>query len=64
MGLLFLKKSNYTLAPYLQNIQGTYTTNYQAMYAALLVSLIPILIFYLVFNKIFLRAQLSGAIKE
>jgi len=63
MGLLFLKKSNYTLAPYLQNIQGTYTTNYQAMYAALLVSLIPILIFYLVFNKIFLKAQLSGAIK-
>ncbi len=64
MGLLFLKKSQYTLAPYLQNMQGTFTTNYQAMYAALLVTLIPILIFYLIFNKMFLRAQLSGAVKE
>lgn len=64
MGLLFLKKSQYTLAPYLQNIQGTYTTNYQAMYAALLVSLVPVLIFYLIFNKMFLRAQFSGAVKE
>jgi N-acetylglucosamine transport system permease protein len=64
MGLLFLKKSQYTLAPYLQNIQGTFTTNYQAMYAALLVSLIPILIFYLIFNRMFLQAQLSGALKE
>ena len=64
MGLLFLKKSNYTLAPYLQNMQGTYTTNYQVMYAVLSVSLIPILIFYLIFNKMFLEVQLSGALKE
>jgi len=64
MGLLFLKKSNYTLAPYLQNMQGTYTTNYQVMYTALLLSLVPILIYYLIFNKMFLQAQLSGALKE
>lgn len=64
MGLLFLKKSNYTLTPYLQSMQGTFTTNYQAMYAALFLSFIPIIILYLVFNKMFVKSQLSGAIKE
>jgi len=63
MGILFLKKSQYTLAPYLQNIQGTFTTNYQAVYAALVLSLIPIIIFYLIFNNMFLKAQISGAVK-
>jgi ABC-type glycerol-3-phosphate transport system permease component len=64
MGLLFLKKSNYTLTPYLQGIQGMFTTNYQAMYAALFLSFVPIVLLYLVFNKMFLRSQLTGAIKE
>jgi len=63
MGLLFLKKSQYTLAPYLQKIQGAFTTNYQALYAGLVLSLIPIIILYLMFNDMFLKAQLSGAVK-
>ncbi len=62
-GLVFLREEKYTLVPMVNALQGTYTTNYQAIYAGLCLSIIPVIIIYLSFQNIFVRSALSGAIK-
>jgi len=62
-GLVFLKPEKYTLIPMVNSLQGTYSTNYQAIYAGLSVSIIPIVILYIVFQDLFVKSSLSGAIK-
>ncbi len=62
-GLLYLKPENYTLTPLISNLQGTYTTNFQAIFSGLALSLIPILIIYLLFQDLFVKSALSGAVK-
>ena len=62
-GLVFLNPEKYTLIPMVNSLQGTYTTNYQAIYAGLSVSIIPVVILYIVFQDLFVRSSLSGAIK-
>ena len=47
----------------INSLQGTFTTNYQAIYAGLCLSIIPILLIYLVFQNLFIRSALAGAIK-
>ncbi len=62
-GLVFLKPEKYTLIPMVNSLQGTYTTNYQAIFAGLSISIIPVLILYMIFQDLFVRSSLSGAIK-
>ena len=62
-GLVFLKPEKYTLVPMVNSLQGTYTTNYQAIFAGLSVSIVPVIIVYLVFQDLFVRSSLSGALK-
>jgi len=62
-GLVFLKPEKYTLIPMVNSLQGTYTTNYQAIYAGLSVSIIPVIILYIIFQDLFVKSSLSGAIK-
>jgi len=62
-GLVFLKEDKFTLIPMINSLQGTFTTNYQAIYAGLCLSIIPVLIIYLAFQNLFVRSALSGAIK-
>lgn len=62
-GLLYLKPENYTLTPLISNLQGTFSTNYQAVFSGLALSLIPILLIYLLFQDLFVKSALSGAVK-
>jgi ABC-type glycerol-3-phosphate transport system permease component len=62
-GFVFLNPEKYTLVPLLASLSGEYTTNFQALYSGLCLSVIPLLILYLIFNKLFVGAQLAGALK-
>lgn len=62
-GFVFLNPRRYTLAPLIASKIGTFVTNFQLVYTALCFSLIPIIILYLFFNRLFINAQLSGAVK-
>lgn len=62
-GLVFLSPERYTVVPLISSIAGRYTTNYQAIYAALALSVLPLVGMYLAFHKLFIRAQMAGAIK-
>ncbi len=62
-GLVFLKEDKFTMIPMINSLQGTFTTNYQAIYAGLCLSIIPVVIIYLAFQNLFVRSALSGALK-
>lgn len=62
-GLVFLNGDKYTLIPMINSLQGTFTTNYQAIYAGLALSIIPVLIMYMAFQNLFVKSALSGALK-
>jgi len=62
-GLLYLKPEKYTLTPLISNLQGTFSTNFQAVFSGLALSLIPILLIYLLFQDLFVKSALSGAVK-
>ncbi|RKX77829.1 MAG: hypothetical protein DRP60_06065 [Spirochaetes bacterium] len=62
-GLVFLKEEKFTLVPMINALQGTFTTNYQAIYAGLCLSIMPVIIIYLSFQNLFVRSALSGALK-
>lgn len=63
LGKLFLVPEKYTLMPLIDSFRGTFTTNYQAIFSGLTLSIIPIFLIYFSFQKLFVRAQLSGAVK-
>lgn len=62
-GFVFLSPDKYTLVPLITSLSGEFTTNFQALYSGLCLSILPLLILYLIFNKLFLKAQLAGALK-
>lgn len=62
-GYVFLNPEKYTLPPLVASLVGEFSTNFQALFSGLAVSVVPIIALYLVFNKLFLRAQLAGALK-
>ena len=62
-GLVFLTADKYTLIPMINSLQGTYSTNYQAIYAGLSLSIIPVLIIYMIFQNLFVKSVMSGALK-
>ncbi|MCD6396147.1 MAG: carbohydrate ABC transporter permease [Spirochaetaceae bacterium] len=62
-GLVFMNADKYTLVPMINSLQGTFTTNYQAIYAGLGLSIIPVLVIYMMFQNLFVKSALSGAIK-
>lgn len=62
-GLLYLKPEHYTLIPLISNMQGTFSTNFQAIFAGLALSLVPILFIYLLFQDLFVKSAMSGAVK-
>lgn len=63
-GFVFLNPEKYTLVPLIASLSGEMQTNYQAIYSGLCLSFIPILLLYLAFNRLFINAQLAGALKE
>jgi len=62
-GMLYLKQDHQPITALISSLNGTYTTNYQAMYSGLLISIVPLLIIYLVFQNLFVQSSMSGAIK-
>ncbi len=62
-GLVLLDPEKYTIVPLVSSLSGKFTTNFQAIYSGLALSLIPVILLYLLFNRLFIRAQLAGAIK-
>ncbi|MBN2221078.1 MAG: carbohydrate ABC transporter permease, partial [Vallitaleaceae bacterium] len=52
-GILYLKQDHQPITALISSLNGTYTTNYQAMYSGLLISIVPLLIIYLVFQNLF-----------
>ncbi len=62
-GMLYLKQDHQPITALISSLNGTFTTNYQAMYSGLLISIVPILIIYLVFQKLFVQSSMTGAVK-
>jgi ABC-type glycerol-3-phosphate transport system permease component len=61
--VLYLKPEHFTITALINNLQGTYTTNFQAVFSGLLISMIPILLVYLVFQNLFVKSAMLGAVK-
>lgn len=62
-GYVLLSPDKYTLVPMIASLAGEFDTNFQAIYSGLFLSLVPIVLLYLTFNRMFISAQLSGALK-
>lgn len=62
-GVLYLSKDKQPITSLISTLNGTYTTNYQAMYSGLLLSIIPILLVYFFFQKLFVSSAMLGAVK-
>lgn len=62
-GILYLKQAHQPITALISSLNGTYTTNYQAMYSGLLISIVPLLIIYLVFQNLFVESSMMGAVK-
>lgn len=61
--ILYLKPDHQTITALINNLQGTYSTNSQAIFSGLLLSMIPILLVYLVFQNLFVKSAMLGAVK-
>lgn len=62
-GVLYLKPEHQPITALISSLNGTFTTNFQAMYSGLLLSIVPILLVYLVFQKLFVSSSMLGAVK-
>lgn len=62
-GVLYLKKEHQPITSLISTLNGTYTTNFQAMYSGLLLSIIPILLVYFFFQELFVSSAMLGAVK-
>jgi len=62
-GLVFLNEKKYTITPLISSLQGSYTTNFQAIYAGLALSIIPVILIYMIFQNLFVQSALSGSLK-
>lgn len=54
----------YTLPIGLQDLQGTFTTDWRLIAAGTVLSVIPVLIFFLFTQKYFVKGAVSGGVKE
>lgn len=62
-GILYLKPEHQTLMALLSTLNGTYTTNFQAIYSGLFLAILPLLIVYLFFQNLFVKSAMLGAVK-
>jgi ABC-type glycerol-3-phosphate transport system permease component len=62
-GILYLKQEHMTLPALVNTMNGTYTTNLQAIYAGLFISMVPLLIVFIIFQSLFVKSTMLGAVK-